>query len=78
MADSPIQIDNLHVRIPGDDRGAGERLAAGLRDSLESVSIARSRDYGAMRLSVRVAHDASEAETLRAVERALHQALHQE
>lgn len=78
MAEPQIQIDNLHVRVPGDDSGAGERLAAGLRDSLGSVTVAKSRDYGAVRLSVRVAHDASEAETIRAVERALHQALHQE
>lgn len=78
MPEPRIQIDNLHVRVPGDDGGAGERLAAGLRESLGSVAIARSRDYGAMRLNVRVAHNASEADTLRAVQRALHQALHQE
>ncbi len=78
MPEPHIRIDNLHVRMPGDESGAGERLATGLRDTLGSVPIARSRDYGALRLNVRVAHDASEAETLRAVQRALHQALHQE
>jgi|JI6StandDraft_1071083.scaffolds.fasta_scaffold00232_22 hypothetical protein len=78
MPEPRIQIDNLNVRIPGDDSGAGERLAAGVRESLGAVPIARPREYGAMRLNVRVAHNASEAETLRAVQRALHQALHQE
>jgi len=78
MSESQLRIDNLSVRVPGDDRGAGERLAAGLRESLEAVPIARSRQLGALRLAVRVAHDASEADTLRAVQRALIQALHQE
>lgn len=78
MPEPQLQIDNLHVRVPGDDRGAGERLAADLRDSLAAVPIARSRHFGAVRLSVRVPHDAGEAETLRAVRRALIEALHQE
>lgn len=78
MSDPQLQIDNLSVRVPGDDPGVGERLAAGLRQSLEAVPIARSRQWGALRLAVHVAHDATEADTLRAVQRALIQALHQE
>jgi hypothetical protein len=78
MSEPQLHIGNLSVRVPGDDRGAGERLAAGLRESLQSVPIARSRELGALRLNVTVPHDAGEAETLRAVQRALIQALHQE
>ncbi|MDC0672867.1 hypothetical protein [Nannocystis radixulma] len=78
MPESQLEIRNLSVRVPGDDGGAGERLAAGLRETLEAVPIARSKQLGALRLNVRVAHGATEAETLRAVQRALTQALHQE
>lgn len=78
MPEPRVQIDNLHIRVPGEDRGVGERLATGLRESLASVPTDRSREYGALRLRVHVAHGASEADTLRAVQRALRQALHQE
>ncbi|MFY0533284.1 ATP-binding protein [Nannocystis pusilla] len=78
MSEPQLRIGSLSVRVPGDDRGAGERLAAGLHESLQAVPIARSRELGAVRLRVTVPHDAGEAETLRAVQRALIQALHQE
>jgi hypothetical protein len=78
MSDPQLHVDNIHVRMPGDDRAAGERLAGSIRDSLASVPIVRSREYGALRLNVRVPHGASDAELLRAVQRALTHALHQE
>lgn len=78
MSEPQLRIGSLSVRLPGDDRGAGERLAAGLHESLQAVPIARSREFGAVCLRVTVPHDAGEAETLRAVQRALIQALHQE
>jgi hypothetical protein len=78
MADPQLHVRNLHVRAPGDDRASGERLAAGVRDTLEAAASLAPRSLGALRLRVQVAPGASEAETLHAIQRALRDALSQE
>lgn len=78
MADPQLHIENLHVRIPGGDRSAGEHVAAGIRESLSELPLTRSRELGALHLRVEVPHGATEAETLRAIQTALIRALRQE
>lgn len=77
MADPQLHVRDLHVRVPGRDESAGERLAAGIRETLAAVHPA-PRSSGSLRLRVQVAPGASEAETLRAVQRAIADALAQE
>ena len=78
MADPKLHVRNLSVRVPGHDHATGDRIAAGIRDTLAATPVTAPRSLGALRLRIQVGHGATETETLHAIQRALAEALAQE
>jgi hypothetical protein len=72
MPEALHHIGNLHLRTPGADDHAGPRVAEHLSRALaELPAPLRDTQLGSLRLRVRVAHDASDADLAHAVARAL-------
>jgi hypothetical protein len=76
MADPQHHIGRLHLRTPGADDRAGGRIAEHLTTALgELPAPQRDVSLGSVRLRVRIAADAGDADIARAVAQALTHAL---